>query len=672
MKKTSFCLLALCAAGTGYAEDNLTINVEGTRLSDVSGEEVKSADLADALNKKLPGVSLVRRSGIANDVIVRGQKKDNINILIDNAKIYGACPNRMDPPTSHILTNNVDEIEVIEGPYDVENAGTLSGAVKISTRKPAKETHGEISLNVGSWGYRKAAASVSGGGDNVRLLASISTEQGDQYEDGDGNDFYQQIENLNLAGPASMVQLKDMYRDQEAFEKRTFLGKAFIDIDANQQLKLSYTANRSDDILYPSSKMDALYDDSDIINIDYSIANLGDYSKALEVQYYNSQVDHPMSTFYRKSSGLTDSSNEMISALTTRTQGLKLKNTFDLNSSSELTLGVDTNRRNWDGSYEKKGMMAAMITGRVSIDDVNTTNRALFAELEKRYEKANIKFGLRYDNTDIETSGATGQPDNDYNSLSANIFANYQLNASTKLFGGLGRAYRVPDARELYFMDSGMMGAQKEIGTPNLDQTANTEIDLGVEKRFQNASFKTKVFYSSLQDYIYFNNDKMTNKFENIDATIYGISVSGDYFFNDSIYLDYGLAHQVGKKDEALTGQTDTDLAEIPPYKLNLALNYDYAAGSSARAEMVHAGSWNKFDSDNGEQYIDGYTVLNLKATHAFGSRFELTLGVDNALDKTYAVSNTYNDLTLLSAGGDVMLLNEPGRYLYMNAAYRF
>lgn len=107
-------LIILGSSGTAVAEQLGTISVESTRLSDVSGEEVKSADLADALNKQLPSISIVRRSGIANDIILRGQKKDNINITIDNSKIYGACPNRMDPPTSHILTNNIDSINIIE------------------------------------------------------------------------------------------------------------------------------------------------------------------------------------------------------------------------------------------------------------------------------------------------------------------------------------------------------------------------------------------------------------------------------------------------------------------------------------------------------------------------------------------------------------------------------
>jgi iron complex outermembrane receptor protein len=65
--------------------------------------------------------------------------------------------------------------------------------------------------------------------------------------------------------------------------------------------------------------------------------------------------------------------------------------------------------------------------------------------------------------------------------------------------------------------------------------------------------------------------------------------------------------------------------------------------------------------------------VLNLKGRKVWGD-FELTLGIDNIFDKTYAVSNTYNDLILLPTANnnEVMLMNEPGRYLYTNLKYTF
>jgi iron complex outermembrane recepter protein len=644
------------------------IDVESTTLSDVSGEEVKSADLADALTRKLPSISIVRRSGIANDIILRGQKKDNINILVDSAKVYGACPNRMDPPTSHVLTNTIDSIDVIEGPYDVENFGTLSGAVRISTRKPSEGLNGEISLNAGSFDYRKAAATVSGGGNAVRFLLSVSNETSAQYKDGDGNTFYDQIANLGITA----AQYKDAYRDIDAYDKSAVMGKVFIDLNDYQELRLSYTANRSDNVLYPSSPMDALYDDSNIFNLEYLVRDLGAYSKSLDVQYYHSDVEHPMSTFFRNSSG-PDSVNERISKLTTDMQGLKIKNRFDLSTTAQLTMGVDFSLRNWDGSYEGKGTSAG-ITGRKSIDDVDTENAAVFAEVEKQYTRASVKAGIRFDDTTITPAGSLNQPSNDYSNIGANVFASYQADANTRLFGGIGSASRVPDARELYFYDA----ALHEIGTPTLDKTTNTEIDIGMENTYRSFNIKTKLFYSWLNDYIYYNADKgaapiQSHAFENIDATIYGLGISGAYFVSDQVYLDFGLAYQRGQKDAPLAGQTDTDLAEITPLKSNFALNYDYSNQNTASIELIAVSAWNKYDSDNGEQAISGYGVVNARIKHDVTSAFELTAGVDNVFDKTYATTNTYKDLTLLFDGsGDVILINEPGRYLYVNATYKF
>ena len=649
------------------------ISVESTTLSDVSGEQVKSADLAEALTRQVPSISVVRRSGIANDIILRGQKKDNINILIDGAKIYGACPNRMDPPTSHVLTNNIEGVEIIEGPYDVENFGTLSGSVEITSKAPTKEFQGEVNLNFGSWGYRKGSATVSGGSDRVRALVSISKETSEQYEDGDGNNFSEQQVEANA--PAGN-RYKTDNADLDAYDKASFMGRLYVDLTENQELNLSYTANRSDDILYPSTPMDALYDDSDIFNAEYKLKNLNDYSRELNVQVFDSQVEHPMSTLYRNASG-PDGVNEKISYLETHTQGFKIKNTMDVNDTVELSYGFDTSVRNWDGEYQGIGAQAP-IDGFVNIDDVDTQNRALFVEMVKDYTRVELKAGARYDDTSIEPGDAApNQPDNDYSAFSGFVFATYQLNDDTKLFGGVGRSHRVPDARELYFRGSMVMmgtGMSPQLGTPDLEQTANNEIDFGVENNFGNLMLKTKFFYSALSDYIHYNASKSQNRFENVDATIYGLDLSGSYLFTDELYLDFGVAMQRGKKDEALDGQSDRDLAEIPPLKANLALNYDYGMKNSARLEVVAADRWDTFDEDNGEQELAGYGVVNFKLTHMVTPKFEVTAGIDNLLDKTYAVSNTYNDLTLISSGatGEVMLLNEPGRYIYLNTTYRF
>lgn len=656
-------LLSFVSAVALYGADLGSIEVTGVTdtkiIENVSNEDVKSADLAEALYKEVPSINIIRRSGIANDITLRGQKRDNIVVSVDDAKVCGACPNRMDPPTSHIVTTNVESVKVSEGPFDVEEFGTLSGSVKVKTKTPIKDFKGEVETTVGSFGYKKLGAKVSGGDDKLKVLASVSVENSGQYEDGDGNTIAQQLKNATDGTSQESMQYQDKYADMDAFLKKTAMVKAFVNIDDTQNLEASVTLNRSDDVLYGNSKMDATYDDSNIYNLKYTADELNPYSKKLTLKAYFSDVVHPMSTKYRKSSG-TDSENEVISKLTTFMTGLKVINDFD----KHFQLGADVSNRNWDGVYVGYGSKSGL-SGRKSIDDVNTLNKALFA----KYNRDIFKFGVRYNDTTISTKDSNYK-DRKFYSFDINLVTTLKVDDELKYFVAVGRASRVPDARELYFVSStGVMA-----GTPTLDEVTNNEIDVGFEKQYETGYLKLKTFYSRLENYIYFHKDKAQNNFENIDATIFGFELFGSKDIDENSYVDVGVSYKVGKKDKALDGQSDTDLADISPLKVNLALNYDFDDTLSTKVELIHAEAWKEYDKDNGEQYLPSYNVVNIKADKEFGEDFEMSIGVDNVFDETYAVSNTYADLILLSDGnsGEVMLLNEMGRYFYANVKYKF
>lgn len=615
-----------------------------TIVKDISAEQLKSADLADALSKNVPSISIVRRSGIANDIILRGQKKDNINVLLDDAKIYGACPNRMDPTISHVLSNNVQNVKVIEGPYDVENFGTLSGLVKVETKEPTKDVHGEINLNAGSYGYRKASATVSGGNDRVKLLVSTSTEESDQYKDGNGDNFSQQQ-------IAKGIPTTNQYIDQnkKAYEKKTLLTKGQFNINDDQEIKLSYTANRSDEILYPTGTMDADYDDSNIYTVGYTARNLGDLSKELNLDYYYSDVDHPMSTKLRNSGSV----NYMTARYKTSIWGSKIKNSMEV-ADSLVTIGLDTSVRNWKGEmYRTNVATGATSMNSIPLASTDTTNKAVFSKVEKSFGKLDLEVGTRYDYTDVDSSDVA-KNDKKYVGLNANIFGIYNVDEKMKYFAGVGKSSRVPDARELY----------SSTGNSNLDDIKNYEADLGFDKTIGNFNIRPKLFYSVLKDYIY----NTGTSFENIDAKIYGLDISGLYAMTDNLSLDYGVAYQRGKKDD---NANDKDLAEIPPLKANLALNYEMDK-SKYTAEVIAVDRWDSYDSSAKEQELAGYALFNLKYANQLHKNFGVTIGVDNVFDKVYNSTNTYQDITYASVGSERVLFNDPGRYGYVNLKYSF
>lgn len=675
MRKTVYLLmiplfLSSNSVDLGFIE--ISKIIESKIIESVSEEEVKTADIAETLYKQIPSINIIRRSGIANDITIRGQKRDNIIVTMDDSKIYGACPNRMDPPTSHIVTSAIDSMSVTEGPYNVEEFGNLSGSINIQTKQPNSGLTTKVDTTIGSFDYQKFGISLGGGNSKLKFLINASTQTSSQYKDGNGDILAKQIKNATDGTPQAMMQYKDKYYHMDAYTKKTVMAKLYANPTKNQTLEMSISANRSDDVMYANSKMDALNDDSNIYNLKYSIQDLGKYSKSLTFQSYISDVVHPMSTKYRKSSGI-NSANEVISELSTKMSGLKIINDINI-SRTVLSYGIDLSQRNWDGKYIGQGSKTA-ITGRKSIDDTDTQNRALFVKSITNLDDINIELGARYNDTSIDNRAYR----RDFHSIDISGVFSCSSNDNQEYFIGIGHASRVPDARELYFTSS--MNVMS--GTPTLDQTTNTQIDIGTKINFENSSIKIKSFYSNLDNYIYFNKSNTTmlmgktlayHSFENIDAYIYGFEVSGSYDFSENLYLDYSSAYQRGKKKHALTAQTNKNLADISPFRVNVLLSYDYLDSLSCSVGMIAGKSWDNYDSDNAEQALPGYMIFDFKIVKQWNNNLYTTFGVDNILDKTYAVSNTYADLILLSDGesSEVMLLNEPGRYFYMNFQYTF
>ena len=635
-----------------------TIEVESTYITEVAKKAQTSADLAEAIRTKIPSVDMNRRSGVSNDIIIRGQKRDNISVEVDGTKVCGACPNRMDPPVSHVLASQIEDLEVIEGPYDVETFGTMSGGVKIRTKAPVAKTKGELNFGVGTWGYNKLGATVSGGNDTVRVLISGTRENSGQYEDGNGDTLAEQTKKNAPMGN----QYQPTYEGMDAYTKKSLMTKVFINPLENHELRLAYTANRSDNVLYPNTPMDAIKDDSDIYNVEYKISNISDTYKDISLQYYKSTVVHPMSTEYRRAplmNPMMDTTNDMDSSM----QGVKLINTLDV-AGITMDIGLDTSERKWSGEYYKTSTGAYKA---VSIDETTTENMAVFAKVKKSFSSLDVKMGMRYDTTEI-TNESTMFTDKDFDAFNVNLFTDLHLDKSNSIFLGAGKASRVPDARELYFKKSGNV-----VGTPTLDQTTNTQIDLGYKLHSDTLEFKLKGFYSMLSDYIYFVGGG-ANALANIDATIYGAEMSTSYYMTDALSLDAAISYKVGEKaSEDVAVGADADLADIAPLRGSLALNYEYAANSIITLEAHASDRWDAYDVDNGEQELAGWAVANLKVKHAIEKNFDITLGVNNIGDNTYAMSNTYTDITLITTGtGDIMLLNEPGRYVYTNMNLRF
>lgn len=119
-------------------------------------QPVPATDGADYL-KSIMGFNAIKNGGTNGDVTFRGMFGSRIKILTDGSENLGACPARMDAPTSYIQPESFDKITVIKGPQTVQYANTGSAATVIFEREPEHLTsdqpyRGQASVLVGSYG----------------------------------------------------------------------------------------------------------------------------------------------------------------------------------------------------------------------------------------------------------------------------------------------------------------------------------------------------------------------------------------------------------------------------------------------------------------------------------------------------------------------------------------
>jgi len=664
------------------AEEIVEAETKG-ETKEVFEEDIKitrQIDIGEILSNLYPEINHIRKGGTANDIIIRGFGRDNINVLVDGARIYGACPNRMDPPIFHMSTPQIKEVQILEGPFDVSNQGSLAGTVNLISKDPESGMGGSLGLTGGSFSYMSGNLQVYGGSDRIKALFGVSRQYSKPYESGEGKKFTEY--------PTGKSAYKNSEKDHTAFDITNIWGKLTISPNPENQLKISYAYDNFEDVLYPYLMMDAVYDRTHRANIDYTSSSLG-----LKISTYWNKVKHDMQDRWRVSSiewtdGTKSTRGYMMKTLAkTKTYGLKIEKEYNLRT-VKIKTGIDGYVRNWNADNE---LMALDNSG--MIPDVSIKNIGIFVKGDKKVNRWILSAGLRYDKTKSEADkNALGSANRNLydqyytgyslsktdNYLSGNIIARYKLDRRSSIYLGFGHTVRVPDPVERYIAlkkpDPSMMtptDVPDWVGNPNLKPVKNNEIDAGIEYYVGTFGIKGNIFYSKLKDYIYLNKIKDSSgtlnavSYQNIDAHIYGGDISLLGILTDTVSLEIGTAYQKGKKDSG--NYNDDNLAEIPPLKSRIAVKYDNGAFYGL-LETIYSAKQEYIDEDLGEQTTKSYFVVNIKGGFNLGTRIFVGGGIDNLLDKNYYTHLSYLRNPFMAG----TKIPEPGRFYYMNFNWVF
>lgn len=666
--------ILLLAAAPAIAETQLLDEIvvkgekESPREESLSIREVRESpakDIGEAL-KQVEGLTYVRKGAIANDPVLRGFQKDNINVLVDGVRLHGACPSRMDPPSFHIDFAEVEQIRIIKGPYDLENPGSLGGLIDVQTKRPKQGFGSDLGITYGSYDSLNASGTVSYGGEILDGLAGYAYKRSGVPKSGNGKLI------TDVYAPTSPNRYRLDTIDSTAYEINTGWFKLGVNPTPDSRSELSYSYQDAEHVLYPYLKMDADYDKTHRLNWTYRKANLTPLVKELKLQAYWDQVEHLMTDSLRASSlpsAVVTRSYSMQTDARTQVAGAKLRVSMAAGPGTWKN-GVDYYRRNWDAENQRAMYtMARPYTTLNMIPGVNVDNFGLFSEYELPITAAlSIRGGLRGDLTRIKaekSNNATAISNGtSFGEASANIQLTWKPLPGLELFTGLGRGVRTPDPEELYINVPAAPPAVTWRGNPRLEPTVNHQADLGVKYATDRFYVSSSLFYSDLHDYINFFRESPTVKsYQNIEATMWGAELAGQLSLPFDLFLKGSLSYTEGRNRDG-----DRPLAEIPPLRGLVSVRYDNGLWFFEVTENL-ARQQDRVDSGLNEQPTAGWATTDVKAGLNY-RKWRLYAGVYNLFDKQY-----YSNLSYLRdpfSSGVGVKVPENGRNFYMTLAYEF
>lgn len=647
------------------------VEVRGDLVRDsLEHSEVRDSsakDIGEALGQ-LSGLSFVRKGAIANDVVLHGYQSRNLTVLIDGERIYGACPNSMDPAVFHADFAEVDHLEIAKGPFDMRHQGSLGGLVNVVTRAPGAGFHGRPAFSAGSWGYVNPSAVASWGTARVSALGGYSYRRADPYRDGSGALF------------TSYANYRPSEVGSTAFEVQTGWARLYFAPRAAHAAHVSYTRQQADHVLYPYLQMDGLTDRADRLNVSYDIAGDGRV-KGVSARAYYSAVDHWMTDELRGSSAGMSRAYSMGTQADTKTAGVHLEVL-----TGGVTTGVEAFRREWAAATVMAGSKYAP---QYSIPSAVTDHLGVFGEYERQMTsrtklaaggrvdyshsgvdaaKANTNLYYAYNGTRSTSASDTG--------LSGKVRVTQQFSPSLELLAGVGHTFRVPDPVERYFALKRM--GTDWVGNPALAPTQNTGIQAGVNYRHGRALASVNVHHDWVADFVTVHGQRRINaapgimnasarSYFNVDARMLAAEFSITYPMTDRLTATAsGALTRATKATDPAAGITSPYVSEIPPASGVIGIRYDRAA-LFVEAQGIFAATQERVDTDLQESPTPGYGTLTVRAGWQM-QQLRLAITLANAFDRLYLNYNSYQRDPYRTGAR----VREPGRNLSASLSYRF
>jgi len=623
------------------------------------------------LFKDIEGFGIQKRGAFSAEPVFRAFRYEELNVLFDGStKIVGAGPNRMDPVTTHIIPEEIEKIEIVKGPFTVRFGQNFGGIINLVLKTPNKNDYGF---------HGNAESGFESNGNNLTTRTSLqyATKKFDILVNGALRDFGNYRDGNNTSVPSE-------------FNTKDYSVKTGFNFNTKQRLQFSLRQNFAKDIKYAGLTMDANYDESSLLGLNYKIKELSKAIESLTINSYYTNVRHLMTNDNRPNFKMVEAATKVYAT----TYGGKAEFVISPNAKSLIFTGADAYLIERSGNRKRKVKIMngnILPTPKNFVDKVwqgaKINDYGIFAQ-GKYYLSPDLTLstGGRFDFvkasiSDIASDFLALYGGKISDATEINFSGNIGLKYKTQTFQtqiAFGRGVKTASMIERYINHFNIgIDPYEYVGNPNLKPEINNQFEVSFNKCSKKFEIGGSVFYSFTNHYITAIVDNniprkflpttppvVAKRFVNVnDAYQKGFEFNFNYALNKVLKFKSELSYTYAKNKDF-----NEPLAQIMPLKTRLNLAYQ-KKNYWFNIETQVVASQNRISKTFLEQATPGYILFNFRTGIKLKKKFQIGAAVLNILDKAYVSHLNYSFKNADLLAGRIL---EPGRNFTVYLNYKF
>lgn len=574
----------------------------GSSISVITRADIKTRQTVAVIDllRTTPGVSISANGGLgtASSVNIRGADSDQTVALIDGVKINDPSSPGGGFNFGNLLTGNIERIEVVRGSQSVLwGSQAIGGVVNIITRgagdKPAFDASAE-------YGWRSAArATANASAKFGPVLASLGGEY--LHTDGfstfnearggtekDGYEHYGVNGKVNVAlGEALSIDLRGWYSH----------GKVGIDGFPPPTYSFGDTPEfaRTRELVGYAGLNAALFEGKMRNRIAYSLTDTGrrnvDLTGGTELETFNAKGRNERLEYQ----GVAE-----ISAMLSATFGAETEKTsYRTSSYGSPFTGASARTDSFYGQLMVRPVTGVTLTGGARHDDHDT-------------------FGGK---TTFAANGAF-TPNEGRTILRASFGQGFKTPTLFQLYSDYGNALLKPESSQGWDggLNQRLLDGRIEAGVTWFERTTRNQI----------------IFVSCTAPLTGICSARPFGTYDNVARSkAQGLEFTLTLRPLDTLRVAAAYSYIDAKNQ--LTGK---DLPRRPKHSVNLLADYDWSFGLKTGFTVTHVGP--SFDNASNTRKLDGYVLVDLRASYPVTTDVELFARIENLFDEQYETSYRY------------------------------